>query len=411
MAENYAAPFRAKMNGTAPANNPEKRTADKAVTRKARKAFNARARDVTELEAKRLVRPERMDPDLTIFDEIENYFGDAGWIKASQHDINLISRQLDTKNKDLLAIDTTVRMRGDCKNHNLSAIARTDICLKTGKTMDESGAMRRGEYEDRTPDFKTPDLDILRAKYPIEQYPELHAMLDGIKNEDLQEYFMIDCNRRRFVIDVPEEVTDLKDQRFVAELMADEIRFVLNHPHLPMPIPFHYEMEVECEVLFKPCTYDERPEAQSLFTDNSLNKTQVNDIMAKIINHIDAAAKGGLVETNKSKADRGFEALERLERGMHRYLDSNSAYANREETVEALKKRGFLRSIFEMGTFSGSPANDNKAIEAIRDDVMKRFRESIARRPIATYQDGTEPAAANAAANARPQKPGTLGRN
>lgn len=357
---------------------------DKSVTTEARKTFNKRARDVTELEAKFLVQSHAMDADLSLFTQIEDYFRKKGWIGPEQKDINLISRQLDLSDKSLLDEGHTIRVRGNCVDNDLAAIKRTDVCVKTGKQNSDAG-MNRGEYEDRIDDFWKPDLQALRDKYPIKDYPEIHDILDGVEPDDLVEFFRIDCNRQRFVVEFPDTVTKLKGKRFVGELMLDEIRYVLDHPALPVPIPFHYEMEVECEVLFKACAYDTNAESAKMHSDLSLTKAETQQGMESVIRHIKTAANGRsqqerIKPTSDSKAERGFSALDRLETGMLKYVQKQ-APEHLDAVEKNLRKTGFLGTIFSNSTL-GIPANDNMA-ESLRNIVTKKFAESIQKRPIA----------------------------
>ena len=219
--------------------------------------FNKRSQRASEVELKFLV-PNR---DRAVFQQIEQYFSDRDWIRLSRKNAHLLTRQLDTPDRQLLEKGTTLRIRGSCRNDNLREIESSDVCLKTGKTTDASGAIRRGEYEARTRRFTELGLPRLLARYPKEDFPELHDAVKGIRARDLREFFRIDCYRDRYVIELPEEVTGIKGKRFAAELILDDVAYVMDIPGLKMPLIFYHDLEVECETLFKPCDYDEHPDA------------------------------------------------------------------------------------------------------------------------------------------------------
>ena len=263
--------------------------------------FNKRSRKISEVELKFIVPGN----DRKVFNKLEKYFSDLGWIKLSRKNSHLVTLQLHTPEKKLLKDGTTLRIRGNCLNDRLDDISDSDICLKTGATLDQSGAVRRGEYEARTTSFDAIQFTKLLQKYPKAEYPELYDALNGVKASDLQEYFRIDCYRNRYIVEIPEDVTGIKGKRFVCELIMDDVAFVMDIPGLETPLIFHHDLEVECETLFKPCSYDSDPHAQKYFS-SPMNQKEANDAMSVIKNHMIKGGKNKLLASTNSKAERGF---------------------------------------------------------------------------------------------------------
>lgn len=267
-----------------------------------------RGAEVSEIELKFLARDD--DPDL--FRRLTSYFEQRGWIGHRRENVHLITRQLDTPTLELYANGTTVRMRAECEEDDIERLLTTpDICVKTGKTVDPSGAVRRGEYEVETGSFEQPLFQTLHEKYPEGDYPELYLALKGVEASGLLEYFRIDCARNSYLIELPPEETGLDGKRFVAELEIDDVLFVLDIPGLPEPFAFHYDREIECETKFQPPNHDDSCD-QDLYS-SPLTAEETDRGMAAMRDHILAAAGGGkLVPNYESKAERGFNALLRL---------------------------------------------------------------------------------------------------
>ena len=263
--------------------------------------FNERARGASEVEIKLLVP----DNDRQVFETLESYFTGKGWVRLSRKGNHLLTRQLDTARMNLAARGVSLRVRGDCLDDDLDRITTADICVKAGTTTDPSGALRRGEYEARIKRFETVPLNALLRKYPKAEYPELHKALKGIKPEKLKEYFRIDCSRNRYVIELPPEETGLKGKRFVAELIMDDVAFVVDLPGRALPLIFHYDMEIECEALFEPCDYDTHPDAAKHVSD-ALTDEETDRALSAIKRHIQTGAGTSLQENFRSKAERGF---------------------------------------------------------------------------------------------------------
>lgn len=280
---------------------PETPPAEKAVLAP---VFNKRAREVSEVEIKYLVS----DTAPHAFEQIEHFFTKKGWIAAKKEPNHLLSRQLDTANKTLLKQGHTLRVRGTCQEGNLDNVVMPDICLKTGKTSDSSGALRRGEYETRIKDFENIDIKALLDRYPKEKYPEVHQALENAGQQDIKELFRIDCLRQRYVIEIPESETGLKNKRFFAELMLDDIAFILDLPGLDAPVLFHSEREVECEALFKACAYDHSPNAHRHVSSLDIDDEELNhalQVFADILTK--EALPGSLTLADEGKAERGFK--------------------------------------------------------------------------------------------------------
>lgn len=279
--------------------------------------FNPAASDACEVEIKFLAPPLPDETiDKTVFPKIKSFFETLGWIRLQSENYPLMTRQLDTPDRRLLGRGVTVRIRGNCPEGDLADIGKSDICVKLGKSEDESGAVRRGEYEETIGDFERISLSPLFKKYPKDKYPELHAALDGIKASELQEYFRIDCIRNRYVLDVPEDVSGVPGRRCFGELIMDDVAFVLDIPGLPLPLVFHQDLEVECEILFKPCNFDSDPLAKECYS-SPMSRDEANTAMAAIRAKIFEASGSILMPNTISKAERGFahlnETLEKLD--------------------------------------------------------------------------------------------------
>jgi hypothetical protein len=259
------------------------------------------------------------EQDRSVFPAIEKYFAARGWIKITSKDNHLLTRQIDTPARKMLAAGTTLRIRGTCRNDNIDDINRADICVKLRKSTDGSGALRRGEFETETGDFNKVDLKKLLAAHPKEVYPDLHKALKGIRPAQLREFFRIDCYRDRYVIELPEDATGLKGKRVAAELILDDVAYVMDIPGLPSPLVFHHDLEVECEALFKPCTYDDHPDAKN-YVSSPLTQKQFDKAMTVIRGHI-LAASGNVLQGNLvSKAERGFRELDLAVEALSKYL-------------------------------------------------------------------------------------------
>lgn len=265
------------------------------------------------------------DGDLSVFPLIKAHFDAKGYARIRHGDQHLLSRQLDTADRRLFAGGTTLRLRGTCTDGNLSRVAPTDICLKTGKTTEESGACARGEYEATVPDFNTVDFKALFAKYPPREFPELRQALKGIREADCREFFRIDCIRSRYVVELPPAVTGLdKNRRAAGELILDDVAYVLDVPEMRKPLVFHHDGEVEFELLFKPCAFDTSPD-KALYVSSPLSLDERNQAMTGIRREIAAAAGGRLIDNDRSKAERGFAALDAALCSLQSFIRAASA--------------------------------------------------------------------------------------
>lgn len=312
--------------------------------------FNASAKGVDEVEIKLLV----IDNDLSVFPKIERFFVDEGHVRLMHKNKALQTRQLDTIDRKLEKIGKTLRIRGECEGDDLSRVAAADICLKDDKTTTASGAVKRHEYEAKIASFETIALYPLLAKYPKEEYPDLHETLRGIKIRELREHFRIDCRRNRYVIELPEEETGIKGKKFFGELILDDVAFVMDLPGRAEPLVYYRDFEVECEVLFKPCSYDANPEAAKAFVSSpDLTKEEVDLGLAAVKRLLDKASGQRLGINTESKAERGFTNLDLVMASLREYLSAN-------EQKPAASTRNSVTSAFSVAS---QAANDNKVPE------------------------------------------------
>ena len=304
-------------NGDQTANNS---ASDGRGRSRPKKDFNSSAKGVDEVEIKELV----IDNDLSVFPKIERFFIESGFVRLMHKNKALQTRQLDTIDRQLEKLGKTLRIRGECEDGDLTHVAVADICLKDEKTMTASGAVKRREYEARIDSFETIVLYPLLAKYPKSEHPDLHKTLKGMKIRDLREHFRIDCMRNRYVVELPEELTGIKGKKFFAELILDDVAFVMDLPGRKEPLVYHRDLEVECEVLFKPCSYDANPEAARAFVSSpDLTKEEVDMGLTAIKMLLDQSSGHRLEANSESKAERGFTNLDRVLASIREYLAMN----------------------------------------------------------------------------------------
>lgn len=333
-------------------------------------AFNEAATDVSEIELKMLV-PNLPDGNVNkaAFADIKSYFQNLGWIRSSSeiarvdadgNSVNnrgaLLTRQLDTPDMALYKKGVTLRMRGNCPDGNIKAITNADICVKFGNTQDDSGALRRKEFEAKIDSFGRIDLAPLRKKYPKEKYPELHDALKGIRADHLVEFHRPDVLRNRHLVEIPESVTGLKGKKFFVELLLDEVSFVFdpkpqkqpaNDTPKEGPIVYHVDLEVETEVMFKVCAYDNNPEAVN-YVSSPMTQAELNQAMTAVQQHLQIAANNTLKVNKYSKAERGFYHFEKMYEELKDYVELNTR----------LSHKGRVQSAF---TIKANPANDTNA--------------------------------------------------
>lgn len=333
----------------------------------------SRAASTSEVEIKFLVPNNRIE----VFDNIENYFLTKGWIHSANKNYHLLTRQLDTGDRALGQKGTSLRLRGNCLNGDLNHVLSSDICLKTGKTQDASGAIRRGEYEARTNSFNVPDIDALKKQFPADEFPELHEALEGLSDGDLREFFRIDDIRHRFVVELPESVTKLKGKRYVSELILDDVMFVLDVPGLDEPLFLGRDLEIEAETLFKPCSYDNNPEAAKNIS-SKMSRKQTDRAMRAMLKEIRKAAGLPLELNVLSKAERGFIALDQT---MNVLQDFIRQY---QKDADAPKNSNITFNF--NGKALPSNDNDNLRAAALASRAMPDRLGSASRgRPIARY--------------------------
>ncbi|MGZ9097302.1 MAG: CYTH domain-containing protein [Micavibrio sp.] len=335
----------------------------------AKPSFNEAATDVSEIEMKMLV-PQLPNGQINkaVFSDIKNYFQKLGWIKSANEVVRfqadeqptgrgaLLTRQLDTPDMELYKKGVTLRIRGHCPDGNIKNVRTADISVKFGATQDASGALRRSEYEAVIDDFGRIDFAPLRKKYPKKDYPELHEALKGIRPDHLVEFHRPDVLRNRYLVEVPEDVTGLKGKKFFVELLLDEVSFVFDpkpqksrdkSQRLPKegPIVYHVDLEVETEVMFKPCAYDDNPAAKN-YVSSPMTKDELNQAMSALQKHLQDST-GGILKVNKySKAERGFYHFQKMYEELKDYVELNTR----------LSHKGRVQSAFSI---KANPDNDN----------------------------------------------------
>ena len=178
-----------------------------------------------------------------------------------------------------------------------------------------------------------------------------------MKIRDLREHFRIDCRRNRYVVELPESVTGIKGKKFFGELILDDVAFVMDLPGRAEPLIYHRDLEVECEVLFKPCSYDANPEAAKAFVSSqNLTKEEVDMGLSAIKRLLDQASNHRLMPNSESKAERGFTNLDAVMASMREFLAVN----DRERAVND-------NSVTSAFAVASKPANDNRGPA---DDVV-----------------------------------------
>lgn len=337
--------------------------------------FNNKA---CEIEIK-LLKPFVDEDSTRVFANITRFFEDKGWVRLFRNNKKLITRQLDVfqtnaNNKQIpkpALVDTglTLRLRGESDDLTISSITAADICAKMGAAEDKSGALRRGEFEAPIKNFRHISLLALKDKYPAHEYPELHDALAGLKRSDLREFFRIDCNRNRYVIEFPPEITGLKDKRFIGELILDDVMFVSDpEPTKKQPTVFHHDLEIECEALFKPCDYDRDPNAAKYVT-SPLTQDELDMAMGNIRALLLTLTAEDFKPNIISKAERGFNALAP-------YLD---AVGNRLTLNKQPQKKGRIQNAFRL---SAEALNDNLKQHHF---LARDFGPFLKTRPIAQH--------------------------
>lgn len=349
-------------------------------------AFNQAATDVSEIELKMLV-PSLPNGNVNkaAFADIKAYFQNLGWIRSSSEIMRvdaegntvgergaLLTRQLDTPDMSLYKKGVTLRIRGNCPDGNIQNVASADICVKFGNTQDDSGALRRLEFEATISSFGTIDLAPLRKKYPKEKYPELHEALKGIRADHLVEFHRPDVLRNRHLVEIPESVTGLTGKKFFVELLLDEVSFVFdpkpqkqkdaaNTQPKEGPIVYHVDLEVETEVMFKVCAYDKNPEA-SKFVSSPMTQAELNQAMTAVQQHLQIAANNTLKVNKYSKAERGFYHFAKMYEELKDYVELNTR----------LSHKGKIQSAF---TIKANPANDAEALpqEKLHNRLSRDF--------------------------------------
>ncbi len=243
------------------------------------------------------------------FTILRDYFRAQNLVKLSLEDYHLISRQLDTPSLALRARQAGLRLRGNCLGEDLNNIETPDLCLKLAKGVDRTGTLHRHEFQSRIGDFNTVSFEEFFKRYPLDEYPAIAQALEGVEPKDLREFFRVDCFRNRYVIELPEAQTGLKGQRVCAELITDNCAFVLDTDRgLRKPMLIGHDLEVECEVLFRPCDFDNNPQA-ARYSSSPLTNAEIVHVMDVVTTHVMTALDGQARINHVSKSERGFAAL------------------------------------------------------------------------------------------------------
>ena len=279
-------------------------------------AASIRPAEAEEIETKLLV--EGRNP--AAFFNAHRFLAVNNLIRSSMVGYHLLTRQLDLPDRALEKNGVTVRIRGQCIGGDLTKIAQTDICVKTAKILRAGGAVERGEYQARIPDFQTPVFDSLFEKYPAHKYPELRQALSGVRPDRLVEFYLIDCMRDRHVFNLHSGWTGLKQGRmFYGELLFDDVNFILSDSHalarmgFTEPFIIGRDMEIECETLHKPCEYDSGADAPR-HVSSALSREEADLARRRVRHIIEIAVRVPLHANELSKAERGFAAFDRFQR-------------------------------------------------------------------------------------------------
>jgi hypothetical protein len=324
-------------------------------------SFNNSAKAL-EVEMKRLVK----DDDRSVFEKIERFFVEKNMIKLAAKGILLQTRQLDTMNFDLHEKGKSIRVRGDCPTGDLNFIQSPDICVKDGKTRTDSGAVKRNEYEARINSFEEIEIAPLLEKYPKEQFPDLHETLNNIHPEDLREHFRIDCLRTRYIIQLPEEITGIKDKNIVFEAICDQVAFMMDIEGRDQPLLFRRDFEFEAEVLFKPCAYDKNPEeAKKYVSSPDLTKGEIDKGFAALDKLLEEVCGNSLKYNDESKAERGFKALQETLKDIGSYVSNNSTE----------KPSANITSAYRIDFNQASQITAQKLHRFLKNDLSSEFKQ------------------------------------
>lgn len=271
-------------------------------------AVNAR-----EDESKLLLTVDHI-PEMT--DRLFDYFLQMGCEAYANRPSQLLTRQLDTNDHDLLAHGITLRIRGDLQADG--RIAAADICIKVLAEEDApSPFMRRAEYEAPLTDFCEFDLTPLKKKYPPHTNPEFQDVLHMVERANLEEQFRILTTRPRLVIQIPNGHIDLHpDKKACIELQADNSSFGVDDPdragHGKL-MRFASDTEVEYEILTKACIYDASPRKHE-FVSKGLTDYDREKVFHFVNDHLEhhVFPRGTLIPHTDSKAERGFRYQKQL---------------------------------------------------------------------------------------------------
>lgn len=355
--------------------HPENKPAPGSAPQHLRPEFARVSTKGLEVELKMLVAPpskslpydEQLLHVIGVCRSILAEFDGRGTIMSRSKRDHLITFQLDTSDQDFHSLGQTIRIRGNCPDMDLTKIRTLDICVKTDDPKKKSarGPMWRGEFETKIDDKNIANaLDKLRGKYPREEFPDLWAVLDNAKTKELREFFRIDCLRSRYLIkiddiegfvranpdheididgqmrriaDVWQEIQDsgaaLESKQCFAEMNFDFNAFVLDIPNLDSPVVFHWDAEIEAEIMFKACAYDNNPDKHKHIS-TPMTKIETLLMMAALDHRIKGAApEGALVKNSASKADRGFANLNRKMPQLQKHLKPNLKGLPHEDTL------------------------------------------------------------------------------
>jgi hypothetical protein len=207
-------------------------------------------------------------------------------------------------------------MRARCHDNNLNHTSLSDVCIKIGKEITNSGAVKRSEYEAHTKNFNDLDLKPLKKKYLSTkgEHKKLQKFLNSIEKKSLIEFFRIDVKRSRVIVELDENVTKIKGKRFCAEVILDDVAHIIDIPpskksSTHMPYIYNHDLEIEAEVLYEPCEYDTTPENAKYVTSPDMTPHEIEHCLNILKKELIKASSNKAYENTLSKCERGFIEL------------------------------------------------------------------------------------------------------
>jgi len=172
------------------------------------------------------------------------------------------------------------------------------------------------------------------------------------------------CEFFRHIVEIPEEITGLTGKRCVVEMILDNVAFVLDpQPGKRQPLVFHHDLEVEVEAMFKPCAYDNHPDAGN-YVSSPMSPYELSKLMSVVKQKMMEASGHILTINHQSKAERGFSNLGETLGMLQSYIEANPH----------IPRKGRIQSAF---TLSAEPNLHRHLPQDLRDVLRER--------PIACY--------------------------